>query len=167
MRRRLIGAIDLGLREGELLGVQVKHVDFDSWRLTLPPEIAKGGATTDKAEFVYAMTDRVQAVLTDRKDLGPDADIFGAESGAKVEGFIKSWRELFKLAGLPVGRSNGLTWHDLRHEFVSHLVDSGGEIHEVREAARHKDIKTTARYMTAREERVRALMGKMGNRGVA
>jgi hypothetical protein len=33
----------------------------------------------------------------------------------------------------------------------------------VRDAARHKDIKTTGRYMTAREERVRALMGKMGN----
>lgn len=50
---------------------------------------------------------------------------------------------MFRLAGLPVGRKNGLTWHDLRHEFVSHLVDSGGEIHEVRDAARHRDIKTT------------------------
>ena len=55
----------------------------------------------------------------------------------------------------------------MSHEFVSHLVDCGGQIHEVREAARHKDIKTTAHYITAREERVRVLMGKMGNRGVA
>jgi site-specific recombinase XerD len=81
-----------------------------------------------------------------------------------VASFDKSWRELFKHAGLPVGRKNGLTWHDLRHEFVSFLADSGGEIHEVKEAARHKDIRTTERYMKAREERLKALMAKMSER---
>ena len=60
-----------------------------------------------------------------------------------------------------VGRKGGLTWHDLRHEFVSFLVDQGGEIHEVREAARHKDIRTTERYMKAREVRLKALMSKL------
>jgi site-specific recombinase XerD len=65
---------------------------------------------------------------------------------------------------LSVGRKGGLTWHDLRHEFVSFLADQGGEIHEVREAARHKDIRTTERYMKAREERLKALMGKMASR---
>jgi site-specific recombinase XerD len=81
-----------------------------------------------------------------------------------VASFDKSWRELFRHAGLPVGRKGGLTWHDLRHEFVSFLADQGGEIHEVREAARHKDIRTTARYMKAREERLKTLMGKMAMR---
>ena len=37
----------------------------------------------------------------------------------------------------------------------------------MRDAARHKYVKMTGRYMTAREERVRALIGKMGNRGAA
>ena len=60
-----------------------------------------------------------------------------------------------------VGHKGGLTWHDLRHEFVSFLVDQGGEIHEVREAARHKDIRTTERYMKAREVRLKALMSKL------
>ena len=70
------------------------------------------------------------------------------------------------MAGLPVAR-NGLVWHDLRHEFVSYLVDQGGEIHEVKEAARHKDIRTTERYMKAREDRLKALMAKMADRGSA
>ena len=65
------------------------------------------------------------------------------------------------------GRKGGLTWHDLRHEFVSFLVDSGGEIHEVKEAARHKDIRTTERYMKARDERLKARMSKLGKRGTA
>ena len=150
-----------------MLKVQIQHIDFATWKITLPAEIAKGGATTDRPETVYAMTERVRAVLEDRKALGPDAYVFGAESGAYVASFDKSWRELFKHGGLPVGRKDGLTWHDLRHEFVSFLADSGGEIHEVKEAARHKDIRTTERYMKAREERLRTLMGKMGNRGIA
>lgn len=164
MERRLIAAIDLGLREGEMLKVRVKHVDFKTWRITLPPENTKGGATTDRAEVVYAMTPRIQKALEERRFLGPDKYVFGSESGAYVASFDKSWRELFKLAGLPVGRKNGLVWHDLRHEFISYLVDKGGEIHEVKEAARHRDIRTTERYMKAREERLKALMGKMADR---
>ena len=50
---------------------------------------------------------------------------------------------------------------------MSYLVDSGGEIHEVKEAARHRDIRTTERYMKAREERLKALMAKMAERGTA
>ena len=166
MKRRLIGAIDLGLREGEMLKVQVKHVDYQTWRVTLPPENTKGGASTDRAEAVYAMTPRVQKVLEERRSLGADRFVFGSESGAYVASFDKGWRELFKHAGLPVGRKGGLIWHDLRHEFVSHLVDEGGAIHEVKEAARHKDIRTTERYMTAKEERLKAVMAKMATRAV-
>jgi site-specific recombinase XerD len=112
------------------------------------------------------MTPRVRQMLEARRGQlhDPERYVFGAESGAYVASFDKSWRELFKHAGLPVGRKGGRTWHDLRHEFVSYLVDQGGEIHEVKEAASHKDIRTTERYMKAREERLKALMGKMSGR---
>src|SRR5206468_686207 len=125
---------DLGLRESEMLNVKVKHVDFENWKITLPPETAKGGATTDRPEFVYAMTPRIREVLEERKDLGAEKFVFGAESGAFVASFDKSWQQLFRHAGLPEGRKRGLTWHDLRHEFVSFLVDCGAEIHEAKEA---------------------------------
>ncbi len=52
----------------------------------------------------------------------------------------------------------------MRHEFVSFLVDSGGEIHEVKDATRHKDRRTTERDMKAREERLKVLMGKVAGR---
>jgi hypothetical protein len=40
---------------------------------------------------------------------------------SRVASLDKSWRELFSHAGLSVARKGGLTWHDLRHEFVVFL----------------------------------------------
>lgn len=89
-----------------MLKVQIKQIDFTSWAITLPPENAKGGATTDHAETVYAMTPRVRQMLEARRDQlnNPERYVFGAESGAYVASFDKSWREIFRHAGLPVGR---------------------------------------------------------------
>jgi site-specific recombinase XerD len=55
-------------------------------------------------------------------------------------------------------------WHDARHEFVSSLIDEGGNIQAVNEA-RHKSILTTARYMKAHEHRVKALLAKRAQCG--
>jgi site-specific recombinase XerD len=63
-------------------------------------------------------------------------------------------------AGLP----DALRWHDARHEFVSSLIEEGGNIQEVKEAARHKNIQTTARYMKAQDDRVKALLERRAQR---
>jgi site-specific recombinase XerD len=78
--------------------------------------------------------------------------------------FDRSWKGLFALAGLPVGRKNGLVWHDCRHEFGSFLVEQGATIEEIREMMRHADISTSAAYLTAHGERLKALAAKMGKR---
>jgi site-specific recombinase XerD len=160
MRRRLIGALDLGLRAGEMLLLQVKHVDFDCWTVHLPASMTKA----DRDQQVFAMTPRVQKTLNERKALGPDAFIFGREDGRYVASFDKTWKRLFVLAGLPTGRKSGLVWHDLRHEYGSYLVEQGGTIQEVKELMRHADIRTTARYLSATEERLRQLAGTLGRR---
>lgn len=160
MKRRLIAALDLGLREGEMLLLQVKHVDFETWTVKLPAEITKAGTN----QQVFAGTERLRDVLEERKSLGPDAYVFGRESGHFVASFDKSWRKLFKLAGLPVGRKSGYVWHDLRHEYGSFLIEQGATIQEAKEMMRHADIRTTARYLKAKDERLRELAAKMGQR---
>jgi site-specific recombinase XerD len=47
---------------------------------------------------------------------------------------------------------------------VSSLIEEGGTIQEVKEAARHKSITTTAKYMKAHEERLRTLLERRANR---
>jgi integrase len=160
MKRRVIAAIDLGLRQGEMLKLQVKHVDFDNWTILLPKEITKA----KKDQLAYAMTDRLQKVLEERKSLGPEGFIFGKQNGRFVASFDKTWKKLFQLAGLQAGRKGGVVWHDLRHEYGSYLADQDVKIHELKALMRHQDIRTTARYLTARDERLRELAGKMGQR---
>jgi site-specific recombinase XerC len=140
--------------------IQNKHVDFNRWKITLPWDVSKGGKTTGQAEIVWVMSDRLRKALEQRRFLGPDGYVFGTDDGQRVLKFHKAWRKLFKDAGLP----DDLIWHDARHEFVSSLIEEGGNIQEVREAARHKSITTTARYMKAHEERVKALLEKRAKR---
>ena len=69
-----------------------------------------------------------------------------------------------KLAGLPTGRKGGYVWHDLRHEYGSFLIEQGATIQEAKEMMRHADIRTTARYLKADDDRLKQLAAKMGQR---
>lgn len=48
-----------------------------------------------------------------------------------------------------LGRLGGRLRHDLRHECCAVVADSGGHIHEIREHARHGDIRTTQRHRSS------------------
>jgi len=61
------------------------------------------------------------------------------------------WRELFQIAGMKFGRSKGLTWHTIRHEFVSRTIEKTGDPVVTQKLARHKDGRTTQRYLHARD----------------
>ncbi len=159
MTRRLIGALDLGIRAGEMLKIQAKHVDADNQMIRLPAMITKSGAD----QVVYAGTERVREVLDARRKLGPDAFVFGRDDGGYVASFGKAWRKLFDLAGLTAGRA-GHCWHDLRHEYGSSLIEQGATIQEAKEMLRHADIRTTERYLTAHKTRLHELAGKLGTK---
>lgn len=160
MHRRLCAAFDTGVRAGEMLLIQVRHVDYANWKITLPWSNAKGGTITGRDEAVWVVTERLRKVLEERRFLGPDAYVFGDEEGHYVAKFQKTWRALFLAADLPAD----LVWHDARHEFVSSLIEEGGNIQEVKEAARHKSIQTTAKYMKANDDRVKALLERRAER---
>lgn len=160
IRRWFIGALDSGLRRSELLNVKVQHVDYKNWKILLP--VTK----SQEPQYVYAGTPRLREVLEQRRFLGPDAYVFGDDSGKLVstDRFERRWKDWFEAAGLPIGLKEGLVWHDLRHEFVSYLLDQGVAIHEVKELARHASIETTMGYATAREELLREAAAKMSRR---
>jgi integrase len=178
MRLRLLGAFDTGLRESELMAVQLKHVDFrpvtvevdgekrSVFRITLPAKATKGGKTTGEPETVYVGSERLKDALVARRfELGkkPEAFVFGRRDGKYQKGFRRMWRELFTLAGLDWGRDKGLVWHTLRHEFTSRALEmADGDPIVAQKMARHKDLRTTQSYLHARDKRLMATAAKFG-----
>ncbi len=166
MRRRLYAAFDLGLRASEICAIQLKHIDFKAVSvkvdgrqrqvlvISLPPTITKGGKRTGEIEHAYVGSDRLKKELIKRRfqlQRDPEAYVFGTEDGRCVRGFRRMWRELFQLAGMKFGRSKGLTWHTIRHEFVSRTIEKTGDPVVTQKLARHKDGRTTQRYLHARD----------------
>ncbi len=169
MRRRLYAAFDLGLRASEICAIQLKHIDFKAVSvrvdgrqrqvlvISLPATITKGGKTTGEIEHVYAGPERLKRELVKRRfqlQRDPERYVFGTEDGRRVRGFRRMWRELFRLAGVDFGRSMGLTWHTIRHEFVSRTIENTSDPVVTQKLARHKDGRTTQRYLHARASSV-------------
>lgn len=96
----------------------------------------------------------------------PDAYVFGTEDGRRVRGFRRTWRELFQLAGMRFGRSKGLTWHTIRHEFVSRAIETIGDPVVTQKLARHKEGRTTHTPAKSLDSR-RAERGRSADRGAS
>jgi integrase len=173
MRRRLIAAVDLGVRVTELLSITLPMIKpvperferdgktYEVFVISLPAPVTKGGKTTGKVEDVYAGTERLKQELTRRRfqlrGNPPDKQyVFGREDGSRIKRFDDTWHRLFGLAGLDWGRKKGLVWHTLRHEFCSRMVERSGDPVVAQRLARHKDLRTTMTYMHARPENLLA-----------
>jgi len=170
MRRRLIGAFDGGLRAGEMMLVQLKHVNFrrprifidddgqriELYEIELPPAITKGGKTTNETQYVLVGTDRFKLMLDQRRTQvknNPEAYVFGTEAGAYQKSFRKQWNKLFRAASLDYGRDKGLVWHTARHEFISRTAENTKDPVLTQEIARLKDLETARIYIHTRDDR--------------
>lgn len=43
---------------------------------------------------------------------------------------------------------DGVRFHDCRHTFASHFLMNGGDLYTLKELLGHKELNTTARYLT-------------------
>jgi site-specific recombinase XerC len=162
-----------------VLALELKHIDFKPVAvkvdgtprhvlvITLPAAMTRGGKTTGEIEHAYAGSERLKKELIKRRfqlKRNPDAFVFGTEDGRRVRGFRRMWRELFRLAGLDFGRGKGLTWHTIRHEFVSRTIENTGDPVVTQKLARHRDGRTTQRYMHARHSHLLAAAVRLNRR---
>jgi integrase len=189
MRLRVMAAFHTALRKGEILDVQLKHIEFKPMKVSvdaevepglfrreerdviaieLPPANTKGGKTVGEPEFVYVSDPALIHALTRRRfelRSNGDAYVFGTKDGRRVKGFRRMWTELFSLVGLDWGRDKGIVWHTTRHEGISRALEaSGGDILVAQQYARHRDRRTTEGYTHVRPERVLATVARLGNR---
>ncbi|HSL20473.1 MAG TPA: site-specific integrase [Vicinamibacterales bacterium] len=163
---RLIGAIELCCRRGEMLMIQNRRVNWETYQIGIP-----GATTKDKENrrVPFNPDGRLAAILKRRSLLGPDAFLFGSETGAYQPNIQTAWETLKLLAfgyepkpgreGVLWNRERlhgiDLRWHDLRHEGACRLLADGVDIRIVQLMLGHASIQQTQRYLNVTDEELR------------
>lgn len=163
---RIIGALELCCRRGEMLLIQNKRVNWDTCQIGIPGATAKD---KENRRIPFNPKGRLAAILKRRRELGPDAYVFGSTSGAFQPTLQTGWETLKLLANghtLKSGaegikenqkqlRQIDLRWHDLRHEGACRLLADGVDIRIIQLMLGHASIQQTQRYLNVTDEELR------------
>jgi len=133
---------DLGLRVGELVGLDVGDVGWERGHRTVR-FVGKGGRPRRRA-----LTAGAAEALDDYLRLRGLAEgpLFVTASGARIDrhAVFRLVRRLARQAGIPA--ADRLSPHSLRHAFATAARAEGVALEDVQDAMGHADPRTTRRY---------------------
>jgi len=166
LHNRIIGALELCCRRGEMLLIQNKRVHWDTCQIGIPGATAKD---RENRRIPFNPKGRLAAVLARRSTLGADAYVFGSTNGERQPTIQTAWETLKLLAnGIePKAGKDGfewnlqhlrridLRWHDLRHEGACRLLADGVDIRIIQLMLGHASIQQTQRYLNVTDEELR------------
>jgi integrase len=166
LQRLIIGALETGCRKGELLSLTWRDVNLDRREMTIRAE-----RTKTKTGRVIPISAKLAGILelakTDPtgKDFTAEDFVFGDVVGHQVTDVKKAWETtVLKAHGhtpkwvrnnslAPASReafrAANLTFHDLRHEAGSRLLEAGWPLHNVAHMLGHANIAQTSTYLNA------------------
>jgi integrase len=142
-----------GLRQGELLALRWRDVDFAGSALTISRALSAGVETSTKSGRVrrVPLCDQAAAALdrVSRRDDFTSADdlVFANVLGRALDD--SALRRRYRRAQVAAG-VRPLRFHDLRHTFGSLLAAGGVDVVTIKAAMGHSALATTARYLHAR-----------------
>lgn len=144
-------AFHLGLRQGELLALEWRHIDLRGQPPTLRVEVSKtaAGKRTIPLSPLIARTlnDHWHALQEERHNPAWQEHglVFPSERGTPVgaRNLYRHFQETLKKAGLPP-----MPFHDLRHTCASLLAEAGVHPSVARDILGHEDISTTMNIYT-------------------
>ena len=154
LRALITAALETGCRVGELLSLQWHQVRWDLNEIHLPSAKTKARRPRD-----LPMSQRLRAVLEMRRhspaggEYPADAYVFGDPTGARVKSVKTAWWAACRKAGVP-----GLTFHDLRREAGSRLLEGGVPPNIVQAFLDHANISTTSRYLKVTRQGMHAAL---------
>lgn len=157
LRALVIALLETACRVGELLDLQWKQSRWDHNEIYLPGPDVKG----QRDRFV-PMSQRLRASLEmlrhdpAGREFGPNAFVFGTETGKKIRSVKTAWRLACRRAGI-----DGLSIHDLRREAASSLHESGMPLAYVSEFLGHAQLTTTSRYIQASRQGMQEWMKRV------
>jgi integrase len=178
MHDRIIGALELCCRRGEMLLIQNKRVHWDTHQIGIPGHTTKD---QENRRIPFDPEGRLAAVLRRRGKLGPEAFVFGTENGAYQANIQTAWDTLRLMANNLEPRRDkdgehwnreqlrkiDLHWHDLRHEAASRLLADGVDIRVIQLMLGHASLQQTQRYLNVTDDELRKGLEVSWKRGRA
>jgi len=125
-------AIETAMRQGEILGLEWRHVNWLDHTCYLPD-------TKNGTARLVPLSERAEAALQRQQQRGTGKD--GRVWKYTNDGMRASYTKAMKKAGIV-----GLTFHDLRHEATSRLCEKGIPVMTVQAITGHKSTQMMKRY---------------------
>lgn len=147
-----------GLRVSEMCRLRVEDVDFTRGVVT----VRHGKGDKDRAiPLADKIVEPLRVWVEARRDgyLFPSARREGPLTTRAVQLLLKRLAQKAGLSGAKTGRR--YTPHKLRHRFATGLLRSGADIVEVQELLGHANLATTAIYLHADPQRLRAAVNRL------
>jgi integrase len=137
MRAAIVVSLATGIRQGELLRLEWRDVDFEQKALT----IRETKTDTPRSVYLPGAAAAVLEGLKKQKIVG--RAVFLDDEGQQLtrEDLLYRWERIRTAAKLTDFR-----WHDLRHSCASYLAQHGASLLEIGQVLGHKSPLTTARY---------------------
>jgi integrase len=146
-----LAATTTGLRQGELLALRWRDVDFSAGAIRCRQRYTRGAFGSPKSRRssrAVPLSDRLANVLkAHRKASAYRADddlvLCHPETGHVYD--ASKLRKRFKKA-LAAAGVRQVRFHDLRHTFGTHMAAAGAPLRAIQEWMGHRDYKTTSIY---------------------
>lgn len=148
-------ALHTGARRGEILGTEWENVDIAKAELIIPKSLAKSGKQRE-----IPLNDEALLLLKQWKNLtaGENGYVFPNRNGKRAEQIDYSWRSVRQQAGL-----DDFRFHDLRHTFISRLMQKGIPPLVVMKLSGHSSLAMLQRYSHTDADQKRAAVNALVN----
>jgi integrase len=143
----VITALNTGMRLGEILNMEWKHVDLDLRIITVTK-------TKTRENRIIPINSYLASILAKQPMI--HQYVFPNKDGKPFNSIKKGFHAAAKRAAIGHFR-----FHDLRHNFASNLVMEGVDLVTVKELLGHKQITTTMRYAHLSNEHKRMALERL------
>ena len=151
----LVTAALTGLREGELIHLEWKDVDFEAGMIRRKPDwTPKSSGRSVRERDVAISGELVDFLREHEQKTASDSDdwVFHSRDGGQLKpGLRKAFMSLTRKLGFPEVSQ----FHALRHTYATHLIKACKDVTVAQQQLGHADIRTTMRYSDVAADRKR------------
>lgn len=136
----ILTGLNTGMRITEIIRLRKKSVDLDREVIILESEDQKG----KRLSFIPLNPTMIE-LLKENMEKSKGEFVFehmGGKEYARYNSTTKLFRRICERAGI-----EDISFHGLRHTFATRALEQGQDIDAVSEILRHRDLKTTKRYL--------------------